>query len=107
MALEPLTQVERNLLYQIRTYARFRKEFFVAIAGGGIFSGGVFTPAGVITPTTVSPTADVGKLMAIEARFQLTDQQDHEHYAVLIDRARHQIARRTALYREIAARVAP
>jgi pyruvate-ferredoxin/flavodoxin oxidoreductase len=52
-----------------------------------------------------APTADVGKLMAIEARFQLTDQQDHEHYAVLIDRARHQIAKRAALYQEIAARV--
>ena len=51
------------------------------------------------------PTADVGKLMALETRFQLTDQQDHEHYAVLIDRARHQIAKRTALYQEIAGRV--
>ena len=50
------------------------------------------------------PTADVGKLMAVEARFQLTDQQDHEHYEVLVDRARHQIAKRTALYRELAAR---
>ena len=34
------------------------------------------------------PTADVGKLMAVEARFQLTDQQDHTHYEVLIDQAR-------------------
>lgn len=33
--LEPLTQAERSLLYQIRTYARFRKEFFVTIAGSG------------------------------------------------------------------------
>jgi pyruvate-ferredoxin/flavodoxin oxidoreductase len=52
------------------------------------------------------PTADVGRLMAVEARFQLTDQQDHQHYEALIDRARHQIAKRAALYQEIAARVA-
>src|SRR6185369_2389861 len=36
-----------------------------------------------------APTADVSRLMAVEARFQLTDQQDHEHYQQLIDRARH------------------
>jgi len=49
------------------------------------------------------PTADVSRLMAVEARFQLTDQQDHEHYEQLIDRARHQIARRVALYHDLAA----
>ena len=27
VTLEPLTQTERNLLYQIRAFARFRKEF--------------------------------------------------------------------------------
>jgi outer membrane protein TolC len=32
--LEPLTQAERNLLYQIRTYARFRKQFYVNVAAG-------------------------------------------------------------------------
>jgi outer membrane protein TolC len=62
VTLEPLTQVERNLLYQIRTYARFRKEFFVSIAGGsgGSISGGVFVPTGVIAPPTFSPTANFG-----------------------------------------------
>jgi len=48
------------------------------------------------------PKADVGKLMAIESRFQLTDQQDHEHYVALVERARQQVARRVALYRELA-----
>ena len=48
------------------------------------------------------PTADVSRLMAVEARFQLTDQQDHEHYAHLIGQARHQIATRVALYQELA-----
>ncbi|MFO0863711.1 MAG: hypothetical protein U0744_03475 [Gemmataceae bacterium] len=35
VTLEPLTQAERNLLYEIRFFARFRKEFFQYISGGG------------------------------------------------------------------------
>jgi Outer membrane efflux protein len=34
VTLEPLTQVERNLLYDLRDYARFRKQFYVRIAAG-------------------------------------------------------------------------
>lgn len=34
VTLEPLTGVERNLLYEIRNYARFRKEYFLYIASG-------------------------------------------------------------------------
>jgi hypothetical protein len=34
VTLEPLTQVERNLLYQIRAYARWREQFFLSIALG-------------------------------------------------------------------------
>src|SRR5205823_1440434 len=62
VTLEPLTQSERNLLYQVRSYARFRKEFFVAVAGGGggSISGGVFVPQGVIAPTPFSPTGGLG-----------------------------------------------
>lgn len=62
VTLEPLTQVERNLLYLIRNYARFRKEFYVSIAGGsgGSISGGVFVPTGVISPSTFSPAAGFG-----------------------------------------------
>src|SRR5262249_37489895 len=43
VTLEPLTQAERILLYEIRSYAHFRKEFFVAIAGGGDFGRDVVT----------------------------------------------------------------
>src|SRR5262249_40234629 len=35
VTLEPLTQAERSLLYQIRNFARFRETFYVATAGGG------------------------------------------------------------------------
>jgi pyruvate-ferredoxin/flavodoxin oxidoreductase len=50
------------------------------------------------------PKADVSKLMAVEARFQLTDQQDHAYYERLVDQARHQIVRRQAMYQELARR---
>ncbi len=62
VTLEPLTQAERDLLYEIRGYARFRKEFYVSIAGGGggSITGGSFVPSGVVSLSTVVPTAGVG-----------------------------------------------
>lgn len=35
VTLEPLTQAERDLVYAMRSYSRFRKIFYVAIAAGG------------------------------------------------------------------------
>ncbi len=51
VALESLTLAERNLLYAIRNYARFRKELYVLIASnnGGAISGGAFQPSGVLS----------------------------------------------------------
>ncbi len=62
VTLEPLTQAERNLLYQIRTFARFRKTFYVAIAGGGggSITGATFQPTNVISPPTFAPSAGLG-----------------------------------------------
>ncbi|MCI0638228.1 MAG: TolC family protein [Gemmataceae bacterium] len=40
--LEPLTQAERNLVYEIRNYARFRKEFFQTISGTGLGGPGYY-----------------------------------------------------------------
>jgi outer membrane protein TolC len=34
ITLEPLTQAERNLVYSIRAYARFRSQFYVSVAIG-------------------------------------------------------------------------
>ncbi|MCA9151982.1 MAG: TolC family protein [Planctomycetales bacterium] len=34
VTLEPLTQAERNLLYELRSFARFQREFFVSVASG-------------------------------------------------------------------------
>jgi pyruvate-ferredoxin/flavodoxin oxidoreductase len=51
-----------------------------------------------------SPSAktDVAQLMAVESRFQSVRQQDQAHYDELLDRARHQISKRLALYKELA-----
>ncbi len=51
VALESLTEAERQLLYQIRDYARFRKELYVEIASqsGGSISGAAFQPTGVLS----------------------------------------------------------
>ena len=38
VTLEPLTQAERDLLYQVRAFAKFRQEFVVATLVGGSFS---------------------------------------------------------------------
>src|SRR5262249_55972891 len=53
--LEPLTQVERSLLYAIRAYSRFREEFYVYIAAGGDF-GTNFSPISPIGPTAQAPS---------------------------------------------------
>jgi pyruvate-ferredoxin/flavodoxin oxidoreductase len=50
---------------------------------------------------------DVANLMAVESRFQATAQHDSDEYALLVDRARQQIAKRLALYRELAKGPAP
>jgi outer membrane protein TolC len=62
VTLEPLTQSERNLLYEVRNYARFRKEFYVALAGGGggSITGASFQPTGVIAASPFTPIGAFG-----------------------------------------------
>lgn len=60
VTLEPLTLVERNLLYEIRDYARFRKLFYVSIAtGAGIGGVNVGTTRFRNRPQTFSPAREV------------------------------------------------
>jgi hypothetical protein len=40
VTLEPLTNAERTMVYAMRSYARFRKLFYVAIVGGNQAGGG-------------------------------------------------------------------
>ncbi len=68
VALEPLTQAERNLLYAIRDYVKFQQEFYVFIGAGqptfipgvqaGVqaISGGVVSlPTNQFVPPTLPP----------------------------------------------------
>ena len=48
VVLESLTQIERNALYTMRDFARFRQSFFVAtVAGGGASSIGITTSTNI------------------------------------------------------------
>lgn len=62
VALEPLTQSERNLLYEVRRFARFNKEFFVQIAGGpGVGAPGL---AATLVQSTFLASSDGGTVRA-------------------------------------------
>jgi hypothetical protein len=62
VTLEPLTQAERNLVYEIRSFARFRKELYVAVAGGGggSITGAIYQPIGVVASPTYQPGQGLG-----------------------------------------------
>ena len=47
VTLEPLTQAERNLVYGVRSYARFRKNYYVYLAGGADVGNGPYSYAGL------------------------------------------------------------
>jgi len=47
VTLEPLTQAERNMVYAMRSYARFRKLFYVAIAAGGDYTNNPYSLQGL------------------------------------------------------------
>lgn len=64
VTLEPLTQAERNLLYSVRDYARFRQQFYAYIAVGqsafipGVQAGVPTLTAGTVqTPNPAVPNA--------------------------------------------------
>jgi hypothetical protein len=63
VTLEPLTQAERNLLYVIRAYARFREQFYVNVAIGSSLPGSLLASAVAgASPTggTISALAALG-----------------------------------------------
>lgn len=62
VALEPLTQSERDLLYEVRRFARFNKEFFVQIAGGpGVGAPGL---AATLVQSTFLSSGNTGTVRA-------------------------------------------
>jgi hypothetical protein len=50
VTLEPLTQAERNLVYVVRSFARFRRQFFVAVAIGSTVPGSLVAVTGASSP---------------------------------------------------------
>ncbi len=62
VALEGLTLAERNLLYAIRSYARFRKQLYVEIASqnGGSINGSSFQPQGVLSSSGINVSTLTG-----------------------------------------------
>ena len=74
VTLEPLTQSERDLVYSIRGYARFRKEFFVAVAGGGEY-GNDFAPGSPLPPSGNAPTE--GYLPTLLRAYQLENEKQN------------------------------
>lgn len=53
VTLEPLTQAERTLLYEVRSFARFRQEFFVSILASPTGGAITLTNPGTTTDPTV------------------------------------------------------
>jgi hypothetical protein len=60
VALEPLTQAERNLLYDIRSYARFRKQYYQYLIGGENLPSIGATSAGNLTASHPAPSLGAG-----------------------------------------------
>ncbi len=58
VTLEPLTEVERTLVYDIRAYARFREQFFVSMALGTSLPGNLASAVGGTGP--ISTLAALG-----------------------------------------------
>src|SRR5205807_1000020 len=47
VTLEPLTQVERNLVYDVRSYARFREQFYLSMSLGTSVPGSLAAAANI------------------------------------------------------------
>ncbi len=75
VALEPLTQAERDLLYEVRRFARFNKEFFTQIAGGSSAAQLVLTLGGVGGGVTRGQASPVGYLPTLQRKLVIEVQQ--------------------------------
>ena len=73
VTLEPLTQAERNLFYEIRAYARFREQFYLSIALGSSVpntlaqaagTGGGGSPISVLASLGIASTDVAGQFVA-------------------------------------------
>ena len=81
VVLENLTLSEREVLYDLRTLARYRKLFFadtvVTGSGGGAGGGGATTVSGTTVASTTSSTGGVGYLGLLQATQQIRNQREN------------------------------
>jgi len=81
VVLENLTLSEREVLYDLRTLARYRKLFFaetvVTGTGGGAGGGGATTVSGTTVAGTTSSTGGVGYLGLLQQTQQIRNQRDN------------------------------
>ncbi len=85
VTLEPLSQAERTLVYAIRSYARFRKIFYLAIAGGGSYTNNPYGLPGLSENTGRSignnfTAPDTGYLPCLLAAAVLANQRKNIEY---------------------------
>ena len=81
VVLENLTLSEREVLYDLRTLARYRKLFFAdtvaAGQGGGAGGGGATTVSGTSVAGTTASASGVGYLGLIQQTQQIRNQRDN------------------------------
>jgi outer membrane protein TolC len=81
--LEPLTQAERNLVYGVRSFARFRKNYYVYLAGGADVFNSPYAYVGLnlrgVGPNLTAPSQ--GYLPTILSAAQ--EQIERENIAIL------------------------
>jgi hypothetical protein len=97
VALEPLTQAERNLLYSIRGYARFREEFYVSIVLGSVLpntlaaavgTSGVNSPISVLASLGIASTDVAGQFRGyLPSLFRELDMAVDRKYVLDLEKA--------------------
>jgi hypothetical protein len=98
VTLEPLTQAERNLVYSVRGYARFREEFFVSIALGTVLpstlaaaagtAGGGSSPISVLASLGIASTDVAGQFRGyLPSLFRELDLAVDRKYVVDLEKA--------------------
>lgn len=99
VTLEPLTRAERNLLYSIRAYAHFRRQFYTSIAIGGAVPSNLAGAAGItflsggaalspLSPLGIASTDVSGQQRGyMPALFRGIDMAVDQHFVNELERA--------------------
>jgi len=74
VTLEALTQAERNLLYEVRAYARYRQDFVTRLLVGNAASGA--TNLGGVSTTAVGGDPTIGYLPLLQTAMQIENNRN-------------------------------